>query len=167
MPNGYAQAPLIFTKLLKQPFGFLRTHGYSSVVYIDDSYLQGDTYSHCLENINATRTLLTSLGFSINHEKSVLQPTQCIVFLGFILDSIAMTISLTEKCKHTLLDMCKKLNVDGTHTIRSVASAVGCIIAALPGVKYGGLFYRKIEKCKNYNLKLSKGNFGKTMKLTS
>ena len=24
VPNGYAQAPLIFTKLLKQPFGFLR-----------------------------------------------------------------------------------------------------------------------------------------------
>ena len=120
MPNGYAQAPLIFTKLLKQPFGFLREHGYSSVVYIDDSYLQGDTYAHCLENINATRTLLTSLGFSINHDKSVLQPTQCIVFLGFILDSIAMTISLTEKRKHTLLDMCTKLNVDDTHTIRSV-----------------------------------------------
>ena len=54
MPNGYAQATLIFTKLLKQPFGFLRKRGYSSVVYIDDSYLQGDTYAHCLENIHAT-----------------------------------------------------------------------------------------------------------------
>ena len=43
MPNGYAQAPLIFTKLLKQPFSFLRKQGYASVIYIDDSYLQGDT----------------------------------------------------------------------------------------------------------------------------
>ena len=41
MPNGYAQTPLLFTKLLKQPFGFLRKHGYASVVYIDDFYLQG------------------------------------------------------------------------------------------------------------------------------
>ena len=41
MPNGYAQTPLLFTKLLKQPFGFLRKHGYASVIYIDDSYLQG------------------------------------------------------------------------------------------------------------------------------
>ena len=60
MPNGYAQTPLIFTKLLNQPFGSLRKHGYSSVVYIDDSYLQGDTYIHCLENINATEKLLTT-----------------------------------------------------------------------------------------------------------
>ena len=27
MPNWYAQAPLLFTKLLKQPFGFIRKHG--------------------------------------------------------------------------------------------------------------------------------------------
>ena len=74
MPNGYAQAPLLFTKLLKQPFGFLWKHGYASVVYIGDSYLQGDTYAHCLENIHANRNLLVSLGFSINHDKSVLQP---------------------------------------------------------------------------------------------
>ena len=39
MPNGYAQAPLLFTKLLKQPFSFLQKHGYASVIYIDDSYL--------------------------------------------------------------------------------------------------------------------------------
>ena len=76
MPNGYAKAPLLFTKLLKQPFGFLRKHGYASVIYIDDSYLQGDTYDHCLENIHATRNLLVSLGFSVNQDKSVLQPAQ-------------------------------------------------------------------------------------------
>ena len=34
MHNRYAQATLLYTKLLKQPFGFLRNHGYASVVYI-------------------------------------------------------------------------------------------------------------------------------------
>ena len=41
------------------------------------------------------------------------------------------------------------------------SSAVGCIIAALPGVKYGGLFYRNLERCKNLDL-----NYEKSMKLT-
>ena len=55
MPNGYAQAPLLFTKILKQPFAALqRLRGLLSVVYLDDSYLQGDSYSRCLENIHAT-----------------------------------------------------------------------------------------------------------------
>ena len=91
MPNGYARAPLLFAKLLKQPFGFPWKHGYSSVVYIDDSYLQGDTYDHCLENIHATRNLLFSLGFSIDHAKSVLPPVQRVIFFGFVLDSLNFT----------------------------------------------------------------------------
>ena len=88
MPNGYAQAPLLFTKILKQPFAALRRQGLLSVVYLDDSYLQRDSYSRCLENIHATTSLLTDLGFQINNEKSLLTPTQTIRFLGFILDSV-------------------------------------------------------------------------------
>ena len=110
MPNEYAHAPLLFTKLLKQPFDFLWKHGYASVVYIDDCYLQGDTYAQCLENIHATRNLLVSLGFSINHDKSVLQPAQRIVFLGFVLDYLNMSICLSDTCKGVILDICKNLN---------------------------------------------------------
>ena len=46
LPNGYAQAPLIFTKLQRLPFGYLRSQGHLSVVYMDDSYLQGDSIHH-------------------------------------------------------------------------------------------------------------------------
>ena len=196
MPNGYAQAPLLFTKLLKQPFGFLRKHDYASVIYIDDSYLQGDiythclddilrkhdyasviyihdsylqgdTYVHCLENIHATHNLLGFLGFSLNQDKSVLHPAQRIVFLGFVLDALNMSICLSDTRKGVILDICKKLNSGASHKIRAVASAVGCLIAALPGVKYGGLFYRSLERCKNVALKSARGNFEKTMGLTS
>ena len=62
--------------------------------------------------------------------------------------------------------MCKNLLSDGPHTIRTVASAVGCIIAALPGVKYGGLYYRHLKRCKNFALKRAKGNYGKPINLT-
>ena len=37
LSNGYSQAPYIFTKLLKVPFGYLRKQGHSSAVYIDDT----------------------------------------------------------------------------------------------------------------------------------
>ena len=37
--NGYGPALRMFTKVLKQPFGFLRSQGHQSVVYADDSYL--------------------------------------------------------------------------------------------------------------------------------
>ena len=49
MPNGYSEAMRVFTKVLKPPFAYLRTQGHLSVVYVDDTYLQGDTYSQCQE----------------------------------------------------------------------------------------------------------------------
>ena len=60
LPNGYAQAPYIFTKILKVPFGYLRKHGHPSVVYIDDTYLQGDSFQLCQKNVWATEKLLGS-----------------------------------------------------------------------------------------------------------
>ena len=53
MPNGYSEAMWMFTKLLKPPFSILRRHGYLSVVFVDDSYLQGHTFSTCEDNVNA------------------------------------------------------------------------------------------------------------------
>ena len=44
-----------------------------------------------LDHIRKTTELLTSLGFTIHIEKSVLEPTQRAVFLGFMIVSVAMT----------------------------------------------------------------------------
>ena len=41
--------------------------------------------------------LLQNLGFLVNINKSVLTPTQRIIFLGFLIDSVNMTISLPEE----------------------------------------------------------------------
>ena len=52
MPNGYGPAMRIFTKITKVPFSVLRMQGLTSVVYVDDSYLQGYSYESCLKSIN-------------------------------------------------------------------------------------------------------------------
>ena len=70
---GLSSAPRIFTKLLTPVFSELRACGFLSVMYIDDCYLQGSSFAECLENIK-TASLLQSLGFVINREKSVFIP---------------------------------------------------------------------------------------------
>ena len=69
--------------------------GYTSVIYEDDSYLQGDSYESCLKNLNDTIIMLRSLGFAIHPENSVLKPTQNFMYLGFIINSKDMTLTLT------------------------------------------------------------------------
>ena len=72
MPNGYRPAMRTFIKISKVPFGHLRSQGHNSVVYVDDSYLQGDTYQSCLANILDTIKSLRELGFVIHPDKSAL-----------------------------------------------------------------------------------------------
>ncbi len=62
--------------------------------------------------LNALReaiSLLDELGQTISIPKSVLKPVQVIEYLGFILDSKSMTVTLTDNKKKKILSMAKKL----------------------------------------------------------
>ena len=68
LPNGLSSTPRIFTELLKPVFKVLREKGFLSSTYIDDLYLQGDTFHECQENALNTVQLLRDLGFVIQEE---------------------------------------------------------------------------------------------------
>ena len=159
MPNGYGEAMRTFTKLLRVPFGILRSKGYLSVVFVDDTYLQADCRSKCLDNIQATISLLRSLGFTIHADKSILEPTQQIEFLGFIIDSSQMTIKLSEKKTNVLKNKIKSFLAHQKRTIRELASVIGYLISCFPAEPLGKLHYRSLEQFKTSQLRLSKGKF--------
>lgn len=87
LPNGLSTASRIFTKVLKPVFAALRKIGHSNVAYIDDSLLQSDTYEQCIQNIQDTMELIDSVGLTTHPEKSIIVPTQCIEFVGFLLNA--------------------------------------------------------------------------------
>ena len=99
MSNEHPDAMRIFTKVLEPGFSHLREIGFLSVKYVGASYLQGETFEECLQNITETVKLLQSVGFTINPEKSVLKPTQQLIFLRFFLNSKTMTLTLTNTKK--------------------------------------------------------------------
>ena len=166
MPNGYGPAMRTFTKLLKSPFAHLRQMGHTSVIYVDDSYLQGNTKTECMDNIKDTIFLLRNLGFTIHYKKSILEPSQSITFLGFIFDSCLMTIELTLEKKDKIYLLCSKLINDRSPSIRHVAKVIGNMVASFPAVPYGKLFYRQLELDKIQALRKNKGNFDKTCHLS-
>ena len=103
LPNGLASAPRIFTKLMKPVYSTLRSMGQIISGYIDDSYLQGDSVAACSSNVKASATLMNTVGFFLHPDKSVLSPAQTVTFLGFVLNSLNMTVSSTpEKISKTI-----------------------------------------------------------------
>ena len=165
LAQGLSCAPRIFTKIMKPIFAKLRSEGFLSVYYLDDSLLFGKDFEECFKNISSTRDLLTKAGFLINKVKSQFLPTNEIKFLGFILNSKDMTITLPLDKKQKILNLCKHYLLYSCPKIRDIASLIGLLISSLPAVQYGALFCRYLEMCKISALKRSRGNFDNKMSL--
>ncbi|KAM9972507.1 hypothetical protein ACTFIW_006050 [Dictyostelium discoideum] len=95
MPFGLSTAPRIFTMLLRPVLRMLRDINVSVIAYLDDLLIVGSTKEECLSNLKKTMDLLVKLGFKLNLEKSVLEPTQSITFLGLQIDSVSMKLLKT------------------------------------------------------------------------
>ena len=66
-------------------------------------------HRECHQNVKDTATLFTKMGFHIHPEKSIFVPTQQLTFLGFVVDSIAMTVKLTGEIINTIISVCDTL----------------------------------------------------------
>ena len=167
MPNGLACAPRYFTKILNPVFALLRDQGHEVFQYLDDSFVVADTREKCLESLSALCDLLQLLGFVVHKDKSVLEPTKILKFLGFELSSEKMLITLTtdkvEKFKRAATDLLNKQSA----SIREVAGLVGLMTAYTPAFDYALAHVKHIEKDKIEALKLSKGCFDSYMVLSN
>lgn len=121
-------------------YSHLRLKGYVSSGYLDDSFLEGDSYDACLSNVQYTLTFLRDLGFCPNLDKSVVQTTYVLEHLGFILNSLDMSVSITDRNFRQFLDTAGKILQCAISPIRLVARLVGIIVCFFPGVEYARLF---------------------------
>ena len=156
MPNGLSSDSRSFTKIVKPVYSSLPSKGHVNIGYIDDSYLQEDTYEECKHNVQDTVKLFGRLGFLPHPEKSVFEPTQIITFLGFVINSVTMTITLTPEKAPKVYMACKKKLAKSGRSILELSQVIGLLVASVPAVQYGQLHLRHLEVDKNMALKLAK-----------
>ena len=134
-----------FTKLLKPVYSHLRLKGHVSSGYLNDSFLEGDTYGACPSNVQDTLTLLGDLGFCPNLDKSIVLPTHVLEHFGFILNSINMTVSITDRNFRKILETANKVLQCTTVPITPVTQLVGIMVSFFPGVEYFKKFAKSIK----------------------
>ena len=93
----------------------------------------------CLHNIENIIELLQNLGFTIHPTKSILTPTQRITFLGFVTDSVQMTLEITEEKKNKIHNLCLEILQKEKITLRILASVISSFVASFPAVPLGPL----------------------------
>ena len=165
LPNGLSSAPRIFTKLMKPEYSTLRTTGHISSGYLDDSFLFG-TPDQCKADINDIFTLFGYLGFNVSREESITHQTQAIEHLGFVLNSINMTVTLPKEKIDTIIQLESDILESQSCSIREDAKLIGTLLSCSPGVKYGHCSTNSLNMTKIAALKKHRGSFEAQMQFS-
>ena len=163
LPFGLSTCPFTFTKVLKPITRILRSKGLLSVVYLDDWLIIAKTYVKCLENCQETIKLLQFLGFIINFEKCSLIPSTDCKYLGFNIDSIQGTLTLTPKKKENILTSLQDIIQRKNCKIVKFARLIGKLISACNAVQYGWLYTKDLEREKLRVLNNYQGSYRGTI----
>ena len=152
LPFGLCTAPRVFTKILKPAIELLRSTGIRLVIYMDDMLIMARSIQLLREHIYQMLYLLENLGFIINSKKSLLSPTQVIEFLGMIVNSQTMEITLPgQKIKTIRLEARQTLN-NPQPTAQGISKLLGKLNATTPALQMAPLFCRSIQTCLKHAL---------------
>ncbi|XP_078660131.1 uncharacterized protein LOC144904859 [Branchiostoma floridae x Branchiostoma belcheri] len=167
LPFGVATAPRVFTKVLKVPVAILRRRGFRLVVYLDDILVIGRSREACREALWAAIELLSRLGFVPNLEKSVLEPSQRITFLGSGIDTTQMVTFLPESKVLELQQLAQDvLTADRGMSARELASVIGRLQATTTSVWLAPLHFRSLQRLLITVLRVTRGHWEQLVPLT-
>ena len=165
LPQGYSSSPRLFTKLLVPVFAWFRTLGFLTICYIDDAIFVASSFAELQEQVEFAVRFLDALGFTINERKSVVGPVQELEFLGFLLNSVSMTIMVTKEKQDKIKELGRRLVSCRSLKVRSLASFIGNAVAAGPGVPLAPLHYKYLEVLRTRALVVGKGDYNAVMSL--
>ena len=142
---GLTCAPRIFSKLLKIPLSYIRIKGLKNSSWLDDILLVSSSSSLSLSHISFTRSLLESLGFIINDPKSNLIPSQSLLHVGFLWDSINHSVSVPQEKVKDLKNLCSSA-LSKPISLRFLAKIIGTLDSFKFGCPIVPLHYRSLQK---------------------
>ena len=132
----------------------------------DDLITINKTQTSCSFDVDRIIELLDSLGFVIHPDKSIFKPAQEMEFLGFIINTVDMSLRLTPTKENKIVDMCTKTLSPNTITIRLIAQLLGKFSSSFLAVPRGKLHCRALERYKTESLRYHKGNYNRTVSLS-
>ena len=94
---GLSTAPQVFTRILAPLSKIMHLAGFRIILYLDDWLILASSKEEMLRAITFILNLTRELGIVINFEKSSLEPSQYITYLGMTIDSMTFWVSPAQK----------------------------------------------------------------------
>jgi hypothetical protein len=160
---GLSISPLYFSKLVGVLVQLARRWGVQISFYMDDTLLRAPSFLTAKANTQLVGNLFQQAGFLLHGDKSVSEPTQVIKYLGFLIDSVRMCLSLPQdkvkRLQTTVRKALRELNKQRTLTVRIAAKTIGFVVSSIPATTYGKAHYRELEFAKTFQLLQGQNNF--------
>ncbi len=166
-PFGLASAPRIFTKILKPAMGFCRRLGIRLLIYLDDLIILNQNPENLTVDTNSIIWILQHLGFVINWNKSVPVPQQQLEYLGFTINSVALTLALPEDKVQNIRGKCQQLLPEKEVSARDLSKLIGKLTATVLAVLPAPLHFRQLQMLRTKALLQGSQNYGTKIELTS
>jgi len=145
LPFGLASSPYLFSKMLLPAVQRLRQEGVKIFVYVDDILIVADSAQQCWHQTLRLRQLLSSLGWVVREDKSSKTPSTEILFLGFLINSRSMTLSLPPGKAHSVVHELRRFaRRPLLYPRRVVAKFVGLAMSTAPAVPLAKAFCRRL-----------------------
>ena len=104
------------------------------IIFLDDLLIFGNTMEEILVARDSIIFLLQHLSFVINFKKCVLEPTQEIEFLGVIVNSKTMTLSLTQKKVQKIKSPCLEVYRAQEITLLELTRLLGTLSSTIQAI---------------------------------
>ena len=165
LPFGLSPAPNVFTTVMAPVKAWARAHKLLMFQYLDDWLNLAWHKDQALAQTLMFVEMCVTLGLVVNLEKSELEPTQVITFLGFSFDLVqGLIFPLSEKLDN--VEMTARRMLQGRwHSVKSAESLRGKLTALEKAVPWGRLNFRAFQR--TVTLALRKGRHqSATLELT-
>ena len=146
LPFGMSLSPRVFVKCTQAAIAPLRQEGIRIASYIDDWLLSAGSEREVHHHTNRVVSHLTSLGFTLNLEKSVFTPSQRTTFIGITLDSIALKAWMSQERIQSFLDCLSNFQLDRKIRYNTCMRMAGLMASAISLVPLGRLHMRPFQR---------------------
>ena len=133
---------------------------------MDDIAVLDGSVQECQTNVTKVIDLLGEMGFIINHGQSNLTPRQVVSYIGYVIDTSSMRISLPLEKMSKISDLARNILSSRTCSVRTLVRMIGLIVSPFRVVLQAKIHYGSLEHLKLQTFKVSHGNFGITLSLT-
>ena len=146
LPFGLSLSPWVFTRVTRELAIVLRRRGIRVRMYLDDWLVLSQSRETCLDHTQVVRRTAESMGFTLNLEKSDLDPAQSFVYLGMVIDTQLMSVRPGDKRLRHLDLLLTQLRSQHQASARQLSALLGSMESLASLVPLGRLHKRPLQR---------------------